>query len=133
MIGLNPINSIPDVYLDLETPDILSFKTLDSIDKDDLLTTLDGAMTAIDILDAALKNIDSIRGDLGSTQNQLTATVNTITITQANTQMAESQIRDLDFASETNDFNKFKLMSQAGTFALSQANAVQQNVLKLLQ
>jgi len=133
LVGLFPINGIKDVHLDTEAPDKLSFKTLDDIDTNDLLTTLDGAMTAIDILDAALKNVDTIRGDLGSTQNQLTATVNTITITEANTKIAESQIRDLDFAEETNNFNKFKLLSQAGTFALSQANTVQQNVLKLLQ
>jgi flagellin len=97
------------------------------------VTTREGAMMTMDIVDAAIKDLDRVRSDLGSTQNQMVSTINNITITQANVQIAESQIRDVDFASETESFNKNKLLSQAGTFALSQANAVQQNVLKLLQ
>ena len=97
------------------------------------VTSREGAQMVIDIIDAALKDVDSVRSDLGSTQNQFQSTISNITITHANIKIAESQIRDVDFASETENFNKQKLLSQAGTFALSQANAVQQNVLKLLQ
>jgi len=97
------------------------------------VTSREGAMMVIDIVDASLKDVDSIRSDLGSTQNQFQSTISNITVTQANVKIAESQIRDVDFASETANFNKQKLLAQAGTFALSQANSVQQNVLKLLQ
>jgi len=91
------------------------------------------SITPIKLDMTAYKDLDRVRSDLGSTQNQMTSTINNITITQANVKIAESNIRDVDFASETEAFNKNKLLSQAGTFALSQANAVQQNVLKLLQ
>ena len=97
------------------------------------VTSREGANMVMDIVDAAIKDLDRVRSDLGSTQNQMVSTINNITMTQANVKIAESQIRDVDFASETESFNKNKLLSQAGTFALSQANAVQQNVLKLLQ
>jgi flagellin len=131
--GLNTIGPIQDIKFNTEVAVNETISNLDLVNTDDLLTTREGAMRAIDILDAAIKDLDSIRSDLGSTQNQLTSTINNITITQANVKIAESNIRDADFAVETNEFNKYKLLSQAGTFALSQANAVQQNVMKLLQ
>jgi flagellin len=50
-----------------------------------------------------------------------------------NTKAAESVIRDVDYAQESANFNKQNIVAQAGTYAISQANASQQNVLRLLQ
>jgi len=97
------------------------------------VTTLKGAMAVIDIAEAAQKLLDKIRSDLGSVQNQLVATINNISVTQVNVKSAESQIRDVDFAEESANFNKHNLLAQSGSYAMSQANAVQQNVMKLLQ
>ena len=97
------------------------------------LTTLKGAMMSMDIAEAATKILDRIRSDLGSVQNQLVATVNNISVTQVNVKSSESQIRDVDFAQESATFSKHNILSQAGSYAMSQANAVQQNVMKLLQ
>jgi len=97
------------------------------------VTTLKGAMAVMDIAEAAQKLLDKIRSDLGSVQNQLIATVNNISVTQVNVKSAESQIRDVDFAAESANFNKHNLLAQSGSYAMSQANAVQQNVMKLLQ
>ena len=77
--------------------------------------------------------LDKIRSDLGSTQNQLVTTINNISVTQVNVKAAESQIRDGDFAAESANFKKHNLLAQSGSYAMSQANAVQQNVMKLLQ
>ena len=79
------------------------------------------------------KKLDKLRADLGSVQNQLVATINNITVTQVNVKSAESQIRDVDFASESANFSKFNILAQSGSYAMSQANAVQQNILRLLQ
>ncbi len=98
-----------------------------------LLLTRKGAMKAMDIVEAAIKQLDAIRADLGSVQNQLTVTVNNISVTQVNVKAAESQIRNVDFAAESANFNKLNILSQSGSYALSQANAVQRNVLRLLQ
>jgi len=97
------------------------------------VTTLKGAMAVMDIADSAAKMLDKIRADIGSVQNQLVSTINNISVTQVNVKAAESQIRDVDFAEESAKFKKYNLLAQSGSFAMSQANAVQQNVMKLLQ
>ncbi|ECL3417721.1 flagellin A [Campylobacter coli] len=97
------------------------------------VTTLKGAMAVMDIAETAITNLDQIRADIGSVQNQVTSTINNITVTQVNVKAAESQIRDVDFAAESANFSKYNILAQSGSYAMSQANAVQQNVLKLLQ
>ncbi|HBK6300831.1 flagellin [Campylobacter jejuni] len=97
------------------------------------VTTLKGAMAVMDIVETATTNLDQIRADIGSVQNQLQVTINNITVTQVNVKAAESTIRDVDFASESANFSKYNILAQSGSYAMSQANAVQQNVLKLLQ
>ena len=106
-----------------------AFSNLSSID----VTTFAGATKALDTVDAAISNLDTIRSDLGSVQNQVVATINNISVTQVNVKAAESQLRDVDFAQESANFSKFNILAQSGSYAMSQANAVQQNVLRLLQ
>jgi len=97
------------------------------------VTSLKGAMMVMDIAESAIKMLDKVRADLGSVQNQMVSTLNNITITQVNVKAAESGIRDVDFASESAEFSKLNILMQSGSYAMSQANAVQQNVLRLLQ
>ena len=97
------------------------------------VTTLKGAMAVMDIADSAAKLLDKIRADIGSVQNQLTSTINNISVTQVNVKAAESQIRDVDFAAESANFQKHNLLAQSGSYAMSQANAAQKNVMRLLQ
>uniref|UniRef100_UPI00112FC818 flagellin B n=1 Tax=Campylobacter lanienae TaxID=75658 RepID=UPI00112FC818 len=97
------------------------------------VNTYGGAQAMVDVAESARKTLDKLRADLGSVQNQLVATINNITVTQVNVKSAESQIRDVDFASESANFSKFNILAQSGSYAMSQANAVQQNILRLLQ
>jgi len=97
------------------------------------VTTLKGAQAVMNIAETAQKQLDRIRSDLGSVQNQLISTVDNISVTQVNVKAAESQIRDVDFASESATFSKHNILAQSGSYAMSQANAVQQNVMRLLQ
>jgi flagellin len=97
------------------------------------VTTLEGAMSVIDIVDSAIKDLDAVRSNLGSVQNQLSATINNVSVTQVNVASAESLIRDVDFAAESANFSKVNILAQSGSYALSQSNAIQQNVLRLLQ
>jgi len=96
------------------------------------VTTFAGAMSVMDIAETSSKTLDSIRANLGSTQNQLVATINNISITQVNVKAAESNIRDVDFATESANFQKHNILAQTGSYALSQSNAVQMNIMKLL-
>jgi len=97
------------------------------------LTSQASAATIISMMDSAITTVDTLRATLGAAQNQLESTVRNISVTQVNVKAAESQIRDVDFAAESATFSKHNILAQSGSYAMSQANAVQQNVLKLLQ
>jgi flagellin len=84
-------------------------------------------------IDSALTTLNGYRGDIGSTQNQVESAVRNLMTQATNVKAAESIIRDVDYAAESANFNKQNIISQAGSYAISQANAVQQNVLRLLQ
>jgi flagellin len=97
------------------------------------VTTLEGAMVVMDIADASMKQLDLMRSNLGSIQSQLEATVSNLQVAEVTIKASESAIRDVDFAKETANFSKNNILVQSGAYALSQANIVQQNVLRLLQ
>ncbi len=98
-----------------------------------LVTSQSHAESSIAKMDSAINTIDSLRATLGAAQNQLESTVRNISVAQVNVTAAESQIRDVDFAAESANFAKHNILAQSGSYAMSQANAVQQNVLRLLQ
>ena len=91
------------------------------------------ASTQQKVIDDALTTLNGYRGDIGSTQNQVESAVRNLMTQATNVAAAESIIRDVDYAEESANFNKQNIISQAGSYAISQANTVQQNVLKLLQ
>lgn len=97
------------------------------------VTTQSLAEATVSSMDAAIKTVDGRRATLGAAQNKLESTVRNISVTQVNVTAAESQIRDVDFAAESANFAKRNILAQSGSYAMSQANAVQQNVLRLLQ
>ena len=84
-------------------------------------------------LDSALTELNGWRADFGSTQNQLESSIRNLMTQVTNTKAAESVIRDVDYAQESANFNKQNIISQAGTYAISQANSTSQNVMRLLQ
>ena len=122
-------------YKDETTDTVISDMNTDQVFKDQIsgLTTQDSAETIISMMDSALNTVANLRATLGAAQNQLESTVRNISVTQVNVTAAESQIRDVDFAAESANFSKHNLLAQSGSYAMSQANAVQQNVMKLLQ
>ena len=91
------------------------------------------AETLITNMDLAIGKVDAKRATLGAAQNKLESTIRNISVTQVNITAAESNIRDVDFAAESANFAKHNILAQSGSYAMSQANAVQQNVLRLLQ
>jgi flagellin len=95
--------------------------------------TQTNAETTISNMDKAIAAVDKLRSTIGAAQNKLESTVRNISVTQVNVTAAESQIRDVDFAAESANFAKHNILAQSGSYAMSQANSVQQNVLRLLQ
>ena len=84
-------------------------------------------------VDTAITVLNGYRGDIGSTQNQIESAVRNLMTQSTNIKNAESVLRDVDYAEESANFNKLNIISQAGSYAISQSNAVSQNVLRLLQ
>ncbi len=108
-------------------------------DAKDALTTAQetpgrlNATKAIGVIDEAIKKVSSQRSELGAAQNRLNHTVKNLTTTQENLAEANSRIRDVDMAEEMMEFTKNNILSQAATSMLSQANAMPNSVLGLLQ
>jgi len=98
-----------------------------------VVTTKAGAETTIASMDNGITALDGLRATLGAAQNKLESNVRNISVTQVNIAAAESNIRDVDFAAESANFAKHNILAQSGSYAMSQANSVQQNVLRLLQ
>jgi flagellin len=84
-------------------------------------------------IDSAINELNTWRADFGSTQNQIESAIRNMMTQVTNIKAAESVIRDVDYAAESANFNKQNIIAQAGTYAISQSNQVQQNVLRLLQ
>ena len=103
--------------------------TLNDID----VTTRETATQAMGALDGALTEVNSLRAELGAVQTRFESTISNLEIGSENLSDARSRIRDADFAAETADLTRAQVLQQAGTSVLSQANAVPQNVLGLLQ
>ena len=92
-----------------------------------------GAQMSIGRLDTAITQVNEYRSYLGSIQNRLGATIANLGVQTENLDTARSRIKDTDFAAETAEFTKMKILQQAGTSVLAQANQAPQVALGLLQ
>jgi flagellin len=95
------------------------------------LTTTPG--TVLTTLTKAVQDVAYQRGTLGANVNQLNAAANVANTQSVNLSSAENNIRATNYGQATSDMAKYKILSETGIAALSQANAVQHDVLKLLQ
>ncbi|HEX6458935.1 MAG TPA: flagellin [Thermoleophilaceae bacterium] len=84
-------------------------------------------------IDDAINAVSAQRADFGAVQNRLEHTINNLSTYQENLTASESQIRDVDMASEMVEFTKDQILQQAGTSMLSQANQLPNSVLSLLR
>ncbi|SMF32740.1 flagellin [Pseudobacteriovorax antillogorgiicola] len=91
------------------------------------------AQNSIMKLDDAIIKVSEHRAYLGSIQNRLGSTINNLGVQVENLTAARSRIEDTDFAHETARFTSEKILQQAGTAVLSQANTFPQTALNLVQ
>ncbi len=91
------------------------------------------AESAILSIDVAINSVNKLRSDLGAYINRLEHAINNLDNQTHNTQSAESNIRDVDFASETSAFTRNQILTQSATAMLAQANQTPQSVLTLLR
>ena len=112
-----------------EMPNASNFMSLADID----VSTEQGSQDALAIIDEAITEVASVRGELGAFQtNTLESNLTSLQIATENMTSAESTLRDTDMAQELATFTRNQIMSQSATAQLAQANALPQNVLRLL-
>lgn len=97
------------------------------------ISSKQGAQLSIGRLDEAISTVNQYRSYLGAVQNRMTSTIANLGVQVENLDTARSRIRDTDFAAETAEYTKSKILQQAGTSVLAQANQQPQIALGLLQ
>ena len=99
----------------------------------DLLTPEDAEAWLGDAIKDAIVSKDKIRANLGALQNRLENTISNLQIQAENLQAAESQISDVDVATEMTQFVRNQILTQSAVAMLSQANTLPQMALQLMQ
>lgn len=96
------------------------------------VSTQTQAQASLEALDNAITSKDKIRANLGALENRLDATISNLETQGTNLQSAESQISDVDVATEMTNYSKQQVITQAGVAMLSQANSLPQMALSLI-
>lgn len=92
----------------------------------------ESAQESISKMDDAIVQVSGYRAYLGSIQNRLSSTINNLGVQTENLTAAQSRIEDTDFASETANYTSTKILQQAGSSVLAQANSQPQVALGLV-
>jgi flagellin len=95
------------------------------------LTT--NAGTALSNVTAAITKLASDRATVGANEEGLTYTSQELGVLSDNLTAANSNISDVDVATESTKYAEYQILVQSGTSMLAQANQNPQSVLKLLQ
>ena len=96
------------------------------------IATTSGAASALTSVSAAINQLASDRATLGTNEETLTDYSNQLETLNNNLSAANSQIMDVDVASESTAYAQQNILVQTGTAMLSQANTMPQIALKLL-
>jgi flagellin len=99
----------------------------------DVLTSTAKAQTALTDITAAIDTVSALRGTIGASINQLTSATNVESTQVQNLTSAQNNVQNADIASVTSNMAQYNILEQTGFAAISQSNAAEQNVLKLLQ
>ena len=80
----------------------------------------------------AIGNIATFRAKNGASSNRLQYALDMLSINKVNLEAANGRILDADIASESTEFAKLQILSQANSAMLSQANLLPQAALRLI-
>lgn len=97
------------------------------------ITTRQGALEALSTLDSTLQRINSELGAIGSTQSRFQSALNTLGAAQENYAAAGSRIVDADIAGESAIVVRSKILQNAASAVLAQANQAPAVALQLLK
>jgi flagellin len=95
-------------------------------------STANGATQNLARLDKSINDLSTRRATLGSLQNRFENALAEASTYSTNLSAAQSQILDVDYASESANMTRYQIQSQAGVAALAQAKAIPQSIISLL-
>ena len=96
------------------------------------IATTTGAMAGLAAVAAAVNQLASDRATVGTNTETLTDYSDQLATLDNNLSAANSQILDVDVATQSTNYARQNILVQTGTAMLAQANALPQSVLKLL-
>jgi len=97
------------------------------------ITSSTTAATALTDVTNAISSLGTDRAAVGAAEERLQYTSQALSVLSTNLTAANSQISDVDVATESTNFAKYQILVQSGTAMLAQANQNPGNVLKLIQ
>lgn len=97
------------------------------------IKTVADAATADDALSAALTSVSSANSEFRAIAGRLGYTMDNMSSIKQNTDSALSTVRDTDYAHTTTELSKQKVLQQAASAMLTQANHAPQQALQLLK
>jgi flagellin len=97
------------------------------------LRTQSSARSALTTIRQTLDRIAEQRGSIGATESRFSTAINHLYAVRENYQAAASRILDADIGNETAQLVRHKILQQAGSAILAQANLLPSLAVKLLQ
>ena len=96
------------------------------------ISTQELAQKSLVAIQNAIVSKDKIRANLGALQNRLENTISNLQIQSENLQSAESQISDVDVATEMTQYVREQILTQSAIAMLSQANSLPKMAMQLI-
>lgn len=97
------------------------------------VATEDGANKALGVIDSALQQINSANGKYGAIENRFNTVISNSNDITVQLQSGDSDLMDVDVASETMRYSKDSILVQAGIAMMAQTNKMPQDVLNILK
>ncbi len=110
------------------TDDYVNVKDADNYSLDGSV----GSQISLGQITAAIQEIATFRASNGAYSSRLEFATNILTVNKQNLESANSQIKDVDVASESTAYAKYNILVQSGAAMLAQANASAQIALRLI-
>ena len=97
-----------------------------------VITSAASATSSLAVIDRAITEINSQRGSYGALMNRLDYAIDNLTTMSTNVKASLSRIQDADYAKETTELARTRIIQEAATAMLVQANQQAKLVLDIL-
>ncbi|MBR9788999.1 MAG: flagellin [Vibrionaceae bacterium] len=96
------------------------------------VTSIGGAQEAVAVIDSALSYVDGHQADMGALQNRFDRMLSNLTNMHENISASKGSRTDTDFAKETTEMTRAKILQQSSSSMLAQARLIPNAALNLL-